>query len=66
MHPWIPALFILALAGVAWSLTRNLRKDWYPPRVIGLGLLILVFVIAAVAYGGARYERSHVNRGEVE
>jgi len=66
MHPWFAALLILLAAGIAWTVTRHLRKDWYPSHIIGLGLLILVLLVAAVGYGGARYERGHVNRGEVE
>lgn len=63
MHPWLALGLLVIVAVIAWAWTRSLRRDWYPPHVIGLAGLAVLILCGSVGYCGARYAEIHVSRG---
>lgn len=66
MHPWLALGLLAVVAVVAWAWTRHLRRDWYPPHVIGLTGLAILVTCLTVGYCSARYGAEHASIGEPE
>lgn len=64
MHPWMALGLLAVIAVAAWAWTRSLRRDWYPPHVIGLTGLAVIVLCLSVGYCGARYDATHMDQGE--